>query len=124
VTLSITCGRNVHDDVVMVLRGSLSYATALRLRRTISAAVTTGPRPSRLFVDLDGVRSVDATGVGTLVVANRICQQRGVELVVRNPSAVLRPILGLPAGQRLPGDARRLNRRTGPDLVETGARTG
>jgi hypothetical protein len=42
-------------------------------------------RPSWLELDIDRVTSVDRVGLGTLVVAARICASMGVRLTVNPP---------------------------------------
>jgi anti-anti-sigma factor len=93
-TLSITSNR--HSGVVLMwVRGDLSYATATQFRTAISTAIFSSPRPSRLVVDLGDVATTDQTGIGSLVVANRICRHVGVQLDVRHPGAILKPMFGL-----------------------------
>lgn len=81
------------------LQGEIDYSSAAELRSAISAAVAHDPRPALIVVDLGRVELVDHPGVGTLVVAHRICRDVGIELAVRSPSRLIRHLLGMPGHQ-------------------------
>ena len=100
-TLSINTSRHC-GVVLMRLQGEITRTTATRLRTEISLAVFSTPRPSRLVVDLSDVTATDATGLGSMVVANRICRHLGVQLDVRQPAVVLKPLLGVGPGPAPP----------------------
>ncbi|MFC5001867.1 STAS domain-containing protein [Dactylosporangium cerinum] len=85
-TFSITARYPTNRSTVLVLRGVIDYDSARVLRAAISAAVARRPMPRLIVVDLQAVTSVNDVGVGTLVVAGRICQDIGISLVVRHPS--------------------------------------
>jgi anti-sigma B factor antagonist len=95
VTLAITYQQPTNQVIVLVLHGIVDDAGAVQLRAAISAAATRQPQPDTIVIDLGGVEHIDTTGVGTLVVANRTCRQLGIDLAVRNPSALIRRLLGL-----------------------------
>jgi anti-anti-sigma factor len=68
-------------DVAVVVHGELDIAGAARLRETITAVLNS--REARTVgLDLHGLTFIDSTGIGTLVVAQRICAQVGVRLRV------------------------------------------
>jgi anti-anti-sigma factor len=72
-------------ELLIALRGEVDYETAMELRGAISRALQeTGLR--NLVVSLAGVTFIDSIGIGTLVVAHRICSQVGVTLRVRDPN--------------------------------------
>ena len=102
-TLSMSWRYTLDRSVVLALRGQLDYASAPDLRAALSAAAIRDPRPPRIVLDLGGVTSIDRVGVGTLVVANRICAQIGVDLAISNPSPLIRQLLGLPDDRRPDG---------------------
>ena len=67
--------------VVLVLRGEVDYASAQQLRAAITAALSR--QVDRLVINLADVAFLDSTGIGTLVVARRICDGVRVDLQVR-----------------------------------------
>jgi anti-anti-sigma factor len=84
-TLSISTRFTGTRELLVTLSGEVDYATAQSVRQAISAALA----PSRLdtiVVDVSGVTFIDSIGVGTLVVASRICQEVGVRLRLRDPN--------------------------------------
>ncbi|GII23919.1 STAS domain-containing protein [Planosporangium mesophilum] len=92
-------------EVVVVVRGELDCATADQLRSAITALLNRGDITA-IGLDLRGLGFIDSTGIGTLVVAQRISQQIGVRLRLTAVSAfaarILRVLgvdvmLGLPA---------------------------
>jgi anti-sigma B factor antagonist len=105
VSLSIQTGAQGERTFVLALRGEVDYATAQQFREAVSELLSSG-RAGLLIVDLSQVSFLDSTGVGTLVVARRICADCGVQLVLHhvNPFiarlfAVLgvSDVLGVPA---------------------------
>ena len=74
--------------LLVVLHGEVDYATAQDVRAAISTALTAGGVDA-IVVDLAGVTFLDSTGVGTLVVARRICDDVGVRFRVRDPNPFL-----------------------------------
>ena len=104
-SLSIQTGTQGERTFVLALRGEVDYATAQQFREAVSELLSSG-RAGLLVVDLSQVSFLDSTGVGTLVVARRICADCGVQMLLRhvNPFiarlfAVLgvSEILGVPA---------------------------
>jgi len=92
VSLSIETRRSGDRAIVIVLRGEVDYATAQDLRASISAILVKGTIDA-IIVDLAGVTLLDSTGIGTLVVAYRICGDCRVRFRVRNPSAFIAKLL-------------------------------
>jgi anti-anti-sigma factor len=69
------------SDVTVVVRGELDIVGAAQLRETITALLNS--REARTVgLDLHGLTFIDSTGIGTLVVAQRICAHVGVRLHV------------------------------------------
>jgi anti-anti-sigma factor len=66
-------------DVAVLVRGELDAAGAARLRAAITALLN-GGKARAVRLDLRGLTYIDSTGIGTLVVAKRICAQVGVRL--------------------------------------------
>jgi anti-sigma B factor antagonist len=83
VSLSIEASALDDRTYVVALNGEVDYATAKAFREAVSAALHAG-NVHAIVVDLGGVTFLDSTGVGTLVVASRICAELGVRLQVCN----------------------------------------
>jgi anti-sigma B factor antagonist len=117
VSLSIETRRQGERETVIALHGEVDYATALDLRAAISATLSTGD-VDKIIVDLAGVTFLDSTGVGTLVVATRICNDLRVDFRIRESNPFIANLftvvgvadtLGIPAA---PGvSPRRLRAR-------------
>jgi anti-anti-sigma factor len=82
------------DEVTVSVRGELDLATADQLRSAISALLNRGA-VACIGLDLRGLDFIDSTGIGTLVVAQRICQQVGVKLRLTAVNAFAARILGV-----------------------------
>ncbi|GII25664.1 STAS domain-containing protein [Planosporangium mesophilum] len=82
------------DEVTVSVRGELDLATADQLRSAISALLNRGA-VTCIGLDLRGLDFIDSTGIGTLVVAQRICQQVGVKLRLTAVNAFAARILGV-----------------------------
>jgi len=85
VSLSIKTSRQGGRETVIGLHGEVDYATALELRAAITSALRSGTVDA-VTVDLSGVTFLDSTGVGTLVVAARICAEVSVRFRVVDPN--------------------------------------
>ncbi len=83
VSLSIRTGAQADRTFVIALRGEVDYTTAQQFRQEVSALLAAGAIRV-LVVDLKEVSFLDSTGVGTLVVASRICHDFGVRMLVRD----------------------------------------
>ncbi len=82
-SLSIETGAQGERTFVLALRGEVDYGTVQHFREEVSALLGQG-QVRLLMVDLAKVSFMDSTGVGTLVVAKRICAEVGVRLLLRN----------------------------------------
>ncbi|MGC9670665.1 STAS domain-containing protein [Planosporangium sp. 12N6] len=109
-SLSIQTRRRGDRETVIALHGEVDYATALDLRAAISATLSAGDVDT-IVVDLSGVTFLDSTGVGTLVVATRICDDYDVEFRVCDPNPFIAKLftvvgvaemLGIPAAPGVP----------------------
>ena len=94
------------DEVVVSACGELDWATSGELRAAITALLNRGGTVA-IGLDLSAVGFIDSIGIGTLVAAQRICQQVGVRLRLTAVNAFtarvlcvtgLHEALGLPAG--------------------------
>ena len=104
------------DEVVVVVRGELDCATSGQLRSAITALLNRGG-VAVIGLDLRGVEFLDSIGIGTIVVAQRICQQVGVRLRVTAASAFASRLLQVTGV----GEAFGLPARTEePAIVTTG----
>jgi anti-sigma B factor antagonist len=83
VSLSIKTGEQGDRTFVIALRGEVDYTSAQQFREEVSALLAGGVLRV-LVVDLSGVSFLDSTGVGTLVVASRICADFGVKMLLRD----------------------------------------
>lgn len=70
----------------VMLDGELDCATSGELRLAITALLNRGGIDA-IGIDLSGVEFLDSIGIGTLVVAQRISRQVGVQLSVTAVSA-------------------------------------
>jgi len=122
VTLSIETGSPADRTAVIALRGEVDYANAQLFREQVSALLAAGDF-SVIVVDLAKVSFLDSTGVGTLVVASRICGDFGVRLTLRhvNPFiARLFAVLGVSEtlGVPAPGGVVAPRQRKGDALAQ------
>jgi anti-sigma B factor antagonist len=69
------------NEVAVVVRGELDCATFGDLRAAITTLLNRGGFAA-IGLDLRGLEFLDSIGIGTLVVAQRICQQVDVHLRV------------------------------------------
>jgi anti-sigma B factor antagonist len=83
VSLSIRTGAQGDRTFVIALRGEVDYTSAQQFREEVSALLAGGALRI-LVVDLKEVSFLDSTGVGTLVVASRICADFGVTMLLRD----------------------------------------
>jgi anti-sigma B factor antagonist len=91
-------------QVEIILHGEVDYETAQHLRTAVSSMLD--GKIDTIVVNLAGVTFLDSTGIGTLVVARRICHDLGVAVKVReaNPFVArlfavvgVGDVLGVPA---------------------------
>ncbi len=82
-SLSIRTGKQGDRTFVIALSGEVDYITTQQFREEVSAILAAG-EIRILVVDLAEVSFLDSTGVGTLVVARRICADCGVRLLLRS----------------------------------------
>jgi anti-anti-sigma factor len=82
------------DEVIMAVDGKLGSTTAHRLRTAITALLNRGGIHT-IGLDLRRLDFIDSTGIGTLVVAQRISAQVGVRFRLTAVSAFATRILGV-----------------------------
>ena len=82
-SLSIKTGAQADRTFVIALRGEVDYTTAQQFREEVSTLLA-GGELKVLVIDLKEVSFLDSTGVGTLVVASRICVDCGVRMLLRD----------------------------------------
>jgi anti-anti-sigma factor len=122
VSLSIRTGAQGDRTFVIALRGEVDYTSARQFREEVSALL--GGAIRVLVVDLKEVSFLDSTGVGTLVVASRICADFGVTMLLRdvNPFiARLFSVLGVSDVLGVPEPAGLVSRRLGTPVQRSGA---
>lgn len=106
-SLSIKTGAQGDRSFVIALHGEVDYATAQQFREEVSTVLAEG-LVRVIAVDLAGVSFLDSTGVGTFVVARRICADCGVRLQMRNVNpfiARLFAVLGVSEALGVPAPA-------------------
>jgi anti-sigma B factor antagonist len=81
VSLSIETHAAGGSELLITLRGEVDYESAQELRAAISRVLQLNAVRT-LVINLAGVTFIDSTGIGTLVVARRICAEVGVKLQV------------------------------------------
>jgi anti-sigma B factor antagonist len=88
VKLSIETRQPRQRETVLTLSGEVDYESAQDLRSAVTRALD--GRIDSLIINLAGVTFLDSTGIGTLVVARRICHGCGVTMHIReaNPFIV------------------------------------
>ncbi|NMH99501.1 STAS domain-containing protein [Pseudonocardia acidicola] len=88
--MTLVVGRE-GDAVVVVVGGEIDLVTGARLGDTLTAELTAGPKV--LVVDLEQVRFFTSVGLTALALAQRMAQERGVDLrVVATTRTTLRPL--------------------------------
>jgi anti-sigma B factor antagonist len=90
--------------LLIALAGELDYESSLELRSAISG-ILAQHSVRDLVISLAGVTFIDSTGIGTLVVAHRICAEVGVKLQVRDANPFigrLFTVLGVAGALGLP----------------------
>ncbi|NJC69138.1 STAS domain-containing protein [Planosporangium thailandense] len=92
--LRITVDPTGPDEVVVAVYGELDCATADQFRGVLTELLNRGDIHA-IGVDLRGLAFIDSTGVGTLVVAQRISAQVGVRLRLIAVSAFATRVLGI-----------------------------
>lgn len=80
-------------SIVVHVAGEVDLCTAPALASELAEAMTSEGAASRVVVDLDGVRFLDARGLAALVQAWGFGAGRGRELVLSRPSAMVRRLL-------------------------------
>jgi anti-anti-sigma factor len=121
--LSIKTGAQGDRTFVIALRGEVDYTSAQQFREEVSALLASGALQV-LVVDLKEVSFLDSTGVGTFVVASRICADFGVKMLLRdvNPFiARLFSVLGVSDVLGVPEPAGMVTPRRGAPAQRTSA---
>ena len=88
VKLSIDTRPAGQRELLLSLQGEIDYESAQDLRATVTSALNRNV--DTIVINLADVTFIDSTGIGTLVVARRICHGCGVKLHIRqaNPFIV------------------------------------
>jgi anti-anti-sigma factor len=82
VKLSINTRPTDQRELRLSLRGEIDYESAQDLRAAVTSALNRNV--DTLVISLADVTFIDSTGIGTLVVARRICHGCGVKLHIRD----------------------------------------
>ena len=77
--------------VTVTISGEIDIATSQAMRD----ALTTGPGPAHLEVDLSDVTFMDASGIGVLLAARQRAVDGGGSLTLRAPSWAVRRLTGV-----------------------------
>ena len=78
--LSINMRAPSQQETLLSLTGEIDYASSQQLRAAVTAVLRTNVET--LTISLAGVTFIDSTGIGTLVVARRICKDMRIVLRV------------------------------------------
>ncbi|NJC73139.1 STAS domain-containing protein [Planosporangium thailandense] len=81
-------------EVTVSVRGELDCATNGQLRAALTELLNRGGLTA-IGLDLRGLEFIDSTGIGTLVVAQRICREMGVRLRLTAVNAFAARVLGV-----------------------------
>jgi anti-sigma B factor antagonist len=81
VKLSIDTRPTNQRELLLSLRGEIDYESAQELRAAVTSAVNRNV--DTIVINLADVTFIDSTGIGTLVVARRICHGCGVNLHIQ-----------------------------------------
>jgi anti-anti-sigma factor len=82
VKLSIEARPAGQRELQLTLSGEIDYESAQDLRAAVTSALD--GRIDTLIISLAGVAFLDSTGIGTLVIARRICHGCGVTMHMRD----------------------------------------
>ncbi|MEV4351193.1 STAS domain-containing protein [Actinoplanes sp. NPDC049596] len=82
------------STITVVPEGDISLETVDVLRQVLRSTVET-PNTDRVDVDMSGVAFLDSSGIGVLVAAQRMAAARGVTLMLREPTAMVRMVLDI-----------------------------
>lgn len=96
--LTVTLEMSEHVTVVQ-LDGPVCAYTAPYLDAELSHVEETGR--NKLVIDASRVRTLSSAGLEVLVDHARRCDERGGDLVIRNPSSLARRVLGICRLERL-----------------------
>ena len=80
-------------EATVTVAGEVDVSTVPRLRSALVGILEEGNADA--VVDLGGVEFIDASGIGVLVWAARMAEDRGGRLTLRNPSPAVRLVLNL-----------------------------
>ncbi|XVU28655.1 STAS domain-containing protein [Actinoplanes sp. CA-054009] len=80
------------STVTVVPEGDISLETVDVLREVLRGTVE-APNTERVDVDMSGVAFLDSSGIGVLVAAQRAAAGRGITLMLREPTAMVRMVL-------------------------------
>ncbi len=81
VKLSIDTRPTDQRELLLSLRGEIDYESAQELRAAVTSALNRNV--DTIVINLADVTFIDSTGIGTLVVARRICHGCGVKMHIR-----------------------------------------
>jgi anti-anti-sigma factor len=90
--LQITVKPGSASEVTVHVLGELDMSGAARLRETLTSLINGGEVRS-VGLDLRGLAFIDSTGIGTLVVAQRICADVGMRMHLIGASPVAERVL-------------------------------
>ncbi len=82
---------------VVTMPPTFSLGEALEFERRISACLTAELKLTSLVLDLSRTQFIDSSGLGSLVICQRTCQQQGVAMVLRNVPEQVRMVIALTA---------------------------
>jgi anti-anti-sigma factor len=80
------------DRITVVPEGDISLETVDVFRELLRGIVDSG-NATQIDVDMSGVAFLDSSGIGVLVAAQRLAAARGVTLMIKEPTPMVRMVL-------------------------------
>jgi anti-sigma B factor antagonist len=87
-----------HHSTVVEVRGVLDLGTEPEFRKTLQDVVDTGA--NCVVVDLSGVRLMDSSALGTLVLMFKVLDNAGGRLCLAGPRPLVRTVLSVTSVDR------------------------
>jgi anti-anti-sigma factor len=77
------------EDTVVHLKGRIDVDSSPDVRDRLRAILLKDPVPHSVSVDLDGVTSIEASGIATLVESLKVARDRGIGFHLQGHGSVL-----------------------------------
>lgn len=96
-TVTITSVSHESADTISVVRvpSTLTVVEAVAFEKSVRACCEDQPDLEKLIIDLSNTTFIDSSGLGSLVICYRTCEQKNVNLVLRDVQEQVRMVLSL-----------------------------